>query len=170
MALRRRRWFFRLVSQGSRGSSVAYLQYSLGVLMFRVGLQASCRLVRFEVFTAASMKMAVSCVIAPCSLAEICQRFRGLFCLYHQADETVRYSKQTPIGFGAVLLSCLVFELQEPSLPGIEPTAFLQSSDTSMFSSRIQGISMPSLVHIGYFFSSYKLTWKYTYVQFQLCM
>jgi hypothetical protein len=35
---------------------------------------------------AASMKMAVFCVVAPCSLVEINGCFRGAYCLHHQGD------------------------------------------------------------------------------------
>jgi hypothetical protein len=41
--------------------------------------------VRFEVLTAASMKMAVFCVVASCSLVEVYWRLRGACCLHHQA-------------------------------------------------------------------------------------
>jgi hypothetical protein len=37
-------------------------------------------------FTAASMKMAVFWVVAPCSLVEVYQRFRGTCCLHHQGE------------------------------------------------------------------------------------
>jgi hypothetical protein len=39
---------------------------------------------RFQVLTAAGMKMAVSWVVAPCCLVEVYRRFRGACCLYHQ--------------------------------------------------------------------------------------
>jgi hypothetical protein len=39
-------------------------------------------LVRFQVLTAASMKMAVFWVVAPCSLVEVYWRFRGACCLH----------------------------------------------------------------------------------------
>jgi hypothetical protein len=42
--------------------------------------------VGFEVLTAVSTKMAVFWVVAPCSLVEVYQRFRGPFCLQHQGD------------------------------------------------------------------------------------
>jgi hypothetical protein len=45
------------------------------------------RIVGFEVLTAVSSKMAVYCVVAPCSLVEIYQRFGGPYCLHHQDDE-----------------------------------------------------------------------------------
>jgi hypothetical protein len=35
----------------------------------------------------ASMKMAVFWVVAPCSLVEVNQCFRGGCCLYHQGDD-----------------------------------------------------------------------------------
>jgi hypothetical protein len=43
-------------------------------------------MVGFEVFTAVSMKMAVFWVVAPCSLVEFYQRFKGPCCLHHQGD------------------------------------------------------------------------------------
>jgi hypothetical protein len=39
--------------------------------------------VGFEVLTAVSTKMAVLGVVAPCSLVEVYQRFRGPCCLHH---------------------------------------------------------------------------------------
>jgi hypothetical protein len=45
--------------------------------------------VGFEVLTAVSTKMAVFWVVAPCSLVEVYQRFRGPCCLHHQGDECV---------------------------------------------------------------------------------
>jgi hypothetical protein len=35
---------------------------------------------------AGSMKMAVSSVVAPCSMVEVYRRFRRAFCLHHQGD------------------------------------------------------------------------------------
>jgi hypothetical protein len=52
-------------------------------------------------------------------------------------------------GLGAVLLSCLVSELQEPSSSGLELRTLFRSSGISIFSSWSQGIIMPSLVQIG---------------------
>jgi hypothetical protein len=42
------------------------------------------RSVRFQVLTAASMKMAVFWVVAPRRLVEVYRRFRGACCLHHQ--------------------------------------------------------------------------------------
>jgi hypothetical protein len=42
----------------------------------------------FEVLTAVSTKMAVFWVVAPCSLVEVYQRFRGPCCLHHQGATT----------------------------------------------------------------------------------
>jgi hypothetical protein len=42
---------------------------------------------RFEVLTAASMKMDVFWVVAPCNLSEVYRHFRGDCCLHHQGDE-----------------------------------------------------------------------------------
>jgi hypothetical protein len=44
-------------------------------------------LVGFEVITAVGTKMAVFWVVAPCSLVQIHQRFRGPCCLHHQGHE-----------------------------------------------------------------------------------
>jgi hypothetical protein len=38
-----------------------------------------------------SMKMAVFWVVAPCSLVEFYQRFRGPCCLHHQGNETLHH-------------------------------------------------------------------------------
>jgi hypothetical protein len=43
--------------------------------------------VGFEVLTAVSTKMAVLWVVAPCSLVEVYQRFRGPCCLHHQGPD-----------------------------------------------------------------------------------
>jgi hypothetical protein len=43
-----------------------------------------CMYVGFEVVTAVYMKMTVFWVVAPCSLVEVYQRFRGPCCLHHQ--------------------------------------------------------------------------------------
>jgi hypothetical protein len=44
--------------------------------------------VGFEVLTAVGTKMAVFWVVAPCSMVEVYQRFRGPCCLHHQGDES----------------------------------------------------------------------------------
>jgi hypothetical protein len=46
---------------------------------------------RFQVLTAASMKMAVFWVAAPCILVEVYRRFRGACCLHHQGDSDHLY-------------------------------------------------------------------------------
>lgn len=43
--------------------------------------------VRFQVFTAPRMKIAIFWEVAPCSLVGIARRFRGACCLRHQGDE-----------------------------------------------------------------------------------
>jgi hypothetical protein len=40
--------------------------------------------------------MAVFWVVAPCSLVEIYQRFRGAFCLHHQGDESLTTRRYNP--------------------------------------------------------------------------
>jgi hypothetical protein len=42
------------------------------------------KFVRFQVFTAARIKMAIFWVVAPYILVEVYQRFRGACCLHHQ--------------------------------------------------------------------------------------
>jgi hypothetical protein len=42
---------------------------------------------RFQVLTAASMKMTAFWDIAPCSLVKVDQCFRGSYCLHHQGDK-----------------------------------------------------------------------------------
>jgi hypothetical protein len=57
--------------------------------------------VRFEVLTAASMKMAVFWVVAPRNLVEVYRRFRGTCCLHHHGDAlTVRCATDSlPVKF-----------------------------------------------------------------------
>jgi hypothetical protein len=43
--------------------------------------------VGFEGLTAVGREMTVFWVVAPCSLVEVYQRFRGLSCLHHQGDK-----------------------------------------------------------------------------------
>jgi hypothetical protein len=43
--------------------------------------------VGFEILTAVSTKMAVFWVVAPYSLVEVQQRFKGPCCLHHQGDD-----------------------------------------------------------------------------------
>jgi hypothetical protein len=59
--------------------------------IFVISIFQSCgmnitRLVGFEVLTAMSTKMVVFWVVAPCSLVEVYQRFRGPCSLHHQGD------------------------------------------------------------------------------------
>jgi hypothetical protein len=53
--------------------------------------------VGFEVLTAVSTKMAVFWVVAPCSLVEVYQRFRGPCCPHHKGD---RLGNNTEIKVG----------------------------------------------------------------------
>jgi hypothetical protein len=54
--------------------------------MDRQDLEIYLQKVGFEVLTAVSTKMAIFWVVAPCSLVEDYQRFRGPCCLHHQGD------------------------------------------------------------------------------------
>jgi hypothetical protein len=49
-----------------------------------VTTRKNMKTVGFEVLKAVSTKVAVFCVVAPCSLVEVYQRFRGPCCLHHQ--------------------------------------------------------------------------------------
>jgi hypothetical protein len=51
-----------------------------------IGDTNSKRKVTLEVLTAASMKIAVFWVVAPCSLVEVYRRFTGACCIHHQGD------------------------------------------------------------------------------------
>jgi hypothetical protein len=53
------------------------------------------QIVGFEVLTAASMKMAVFWVVAPCSLVEVYERFGGTCCLHHQGDALMMEAART---------------------------------------------------------------------------
>jgi hypothetical protein len=46
---------------------------------------------RYEIFTATVMKMAVSCVVAPCSLVKVYRRFRVAL-MWRQAPMKRRYT------------------------------------------------------------------------------
>jgi hypothetical protein len=52
-------------------------------------------LVRFQVLTAASMKMTAFWNTAPCSLVEVDRRFRGAYCLHQGTSETFVYFNET---------------------------------------------------------------------------
>jgi hypothetical protein len=43
--------------------------------------------VKFEVLTAASMKMTFFWVVESCSLVEHCRRSKGAYCLQHRSDD-----------------------------------------------------------------------------------
>jgi hypothetical protein len=46
-------------------------------------------LVRFQVITATSMKIAIFWDVAPCSLVDADRRFRGTYSLHYQGDENL---------------------------------------------------------------------------------
>jgi hypothetical protein len=55
------------------------------------------REMRFQVLTAASMKMAVFWVVVPCRLVGVYRRFIGSCCLHHQGDKSSPdYKAQQP--------------------------------------------------------------------------
>jgi hypothetical protein len=70
-------WLFRTQQSQVEGPEFVLINQTILYRKYIVG---------FEVLTAVSTKMAVFWVLAPCSLAEVYQRFRGPCCLYHQGD------------------------------------------------------------------------------------
>jgi hypothetical protein len=65
-------------------------------------------IVGFEVLTAVSMKMAVFWVVAPCSLVEVYQRFRGACCLHRQGDEGLIALNSSLVSTTAVVSKAIV--------------------------------------------------------------
>jgi hypothetical protein len=55
------------------------------VVAFKVSLKI-LKIVRFQVFAAASTKMPAFRDVAPCSLVEVYWRFGGACCVHHQDD------------------------------------------------------------------------------------
>jgi len=54
--------------------------------------------VRFQVLTVVSMKFRVFWDVAPCIHVEVDRRFRGVYCLHHQSDESPWWWRQyTPL-------------------------------------------------------------------------
>jgi hypothetical protein len=92
--------------------------------------------------------------------------FFGILCWrrYNRCDDARRprglwplscnlLTKTNNFGFGAVLLSCLVFELQEQPSQGVELRTVFRSFDHPMFFSWFQRINMP--MQIGFPFSRF---------------
>jgi hypothetical protein len=73
-------------------------------------------------------------------------------------------AKTNNFGLGAVLLSCLVSELQEPLSPRIELRTLFQSFDLSMFSSCLKEWACQVWCKSVYPVSSYKRTYIQTYI------
>jgi hypothetical protein len=66
-----------------------------GIRQIRI-LRTSTNFVRFQVLTAASMKMVVFWVVAPCSLVEVYRNFKDDCCLRHQSDESWWWRQSDP--------------------------------------------------------------------------
>jgi hypothetical protein len=75
------------VTQTALRESCLRFRENLTSLQFDWQLHPS---VGFDVLTAVSTKMAVFWVVAPCSLVEAHQRFRGTCCIHHQGVFLVR--------------------------------------------------------------------------------
>jgi hypothetical protein len=63
------------------------ISWFIAMLHMYINLGNIFLFVGFEVLTVVSTKMAVFWVVAPYSLVEIDQRFRGPCCLHHQGNE-----------------------------------------------------------------------------------
>jgi hypothetical protein len=70
-----------------RGKDLRYPLYRRLKYAVQKQERTSTPKLRFEIPTAASMKMAVFWVVAPCSLVEVYRRFRGTCSLHHQGDD-----------------------------------------------------------------------------------
>jgi hypothetical protein len=79
-------------------TSTVCIRYQVLLLSCNMFVRSHCRLhythtstvcIRYQVLLATyyKEKMAVFWVVAPCSLVEVYQRFRGPCCLHHQGDE-----------------------------------------------------------------------------------
>jgi hypothetical protein len=68
------------------------LFFPLNILFCRCRPMLVC--LRFQVLTAASVKVAIFWDIAPSSLVEIDRRFRGAYCLHRQGDQACVGYKQ----------------------------------------------------------------------------
>jgi hypothetical protein len=74
----------------SEGFTALYSSNSSSVNCLAISIGCNCKhktaQVGFEVLTTVRMKMAVFWVVAPCSLVEVCQHFKGPCCLHHQGN------------------------------------------------------------------------------------
>jgi hypothetical protein len=61
--------------------------------------------VGFEVLTAASMKMAIFWVVAPCNLVEVYRRLRGICCRHHHGEDRRRLRKIIAVYFENHMMS-----------------------------------------------------------------
>jgi hypothetical protein len=78
-----------LLTSGTRTFTIQVLKSPTNIIMailiiLSIHGKTTGKLVEFEVLTAVRMKMAVFWVVAPCSLVEVYQHFRGTCCLHHQ--------------------------------------------------------------------------------------
>jgi hypothetical protein len=71
-------------------------------------LRQTRHLVRYQVLTAASMKMTVFWDVAPCSLVEVYRRFRGAYFLHHGATSQKTFS-DTSLDDSAYVFWCRSF-------------------------------------------------------------
>jgi hypothetical protein len=82
-------YFLSYVRHGSQPNVELIIFFVTNLMLYNL-LNKLCIRVGFEVLTAVSTKMAVFWVVAPWSLVEVYQRFRGPCYLHHQGDETTR--------------------------------------------------------------------------------
>jgi hypothetical protein len=82
-------------------------------------------MVRFQVLTAASMKMTLFWDVAPCSLVEIDRHFGGTYCLHHQEVGSHALSYDTTVA--QLLFHVTLCDLQ------FKATEVLRSNHTFQF-------------------------------------
>jgi hypothetical protein len=71
----------------AQNTGETYIQWQSIYANKHINMSTNVKYVRFEVLMVATMQMAVFWVVAPCSLVEVYQCFRGACCLHHQGNE-----------------------------------------------------------------------------------
>jgi hypothetical protein len=87
---------------------------------------------KFEVLTAASKKMAVFCVVAPCRLVNVYQRLRGTCCLHLQGDGNSK-DRHLPVGERDKLITSIMTVLFNAMLLKLHNESLWEKVTTSWF-------------------------------------